>query len=101
MARAGDARVIIPYRLLTHPGKLVVGEIAVLLDEVKKIPLYDFLVLGGGGNNPGIQNDAIFVQLIAMPADTPGGLCTTIGEGLFWLHFSRRLFWHFIRLDKA
>jgi hypothetical protein len=88
MARAGDARVIIPYRLLTHPGKLVVGEIDVLPDEVKKIPLYDFLVLGGGGNNPGIQNGAIFVHPVTVPADPTGGLCTTIGEGFFRLHFN-------------
>ncbi len=66
VGRAGDARVVVADRLLAAKRQLLVGEVEAGFDDGAQILLDRELVLRGGRHDPGVEDRAVLVELVAV-----------------------------------
>ena len=74
VGRARDARIVVADRLLAAQGELLVGEIEAAFDDRAQILLDRELVLRGGRHDPGVEDRAVLVDLVAVVEQAPWGL---------------------------
>ncbi len=66
VGRAGDAGIVIADRLLAAQRELLVGEIEFAFDDRPQVLLDHELVLRCGRHDPGIEDGAVLIDLVAM-----------------------------------
>ena len=82
MSGAGYTRVVVADGLLALPGKLFLGEIQILANEMPKILFNRFQILGCWGNDFGVKDISMLIEAIAVVEDPPRRLGATVADAV-------------------